>query len=195
MKSKSEPPKVQKALEMKFYPVTRPRLKDLALFSEKHGKFRYCSCMRWRLKSSDHKRSTKPTRIAALDSLVCRGVPVGVLAYVGKEPIGWCSVAPRETYEALERFQKLKSIDEQPVWSVTCFFVDRHFRRQGVTTGLLLAAVDYARSQGARILEGYPVEPGLRLYTYMGSPETFKEAGFSDVTPAGRERLIVRLSL
>jgi hypothetical protein len=51
--------------------------------------------------------------------------------------------------------------------------------------GLLKAAVEYARSQEAAVVEAYPVEPGSRLYTYMGSPWTFRRAGFHDVTPAG----------
>lgn len=53
-------------------------------------------------------------------------------------------------------------------------------------------AVDYARSEGARIVEGYPVEPGSPSYTYMGSPATFEQAGFHDVTPAGQARRVVR---
>ena len=105
-----------------------------ALF-EAHGKFRYCSCMRWRLASADYKRSTKDSRIATLDSLVQQETPVGVLAYRDGEPVGWVSVAPRETYAALERFKALPRIDDQPVWSVVCFFVDRYERGHGLTLG------------------------------------------------------------
>ena len=65
----------------------------------------------------------------------------------------------------------------------------------GLTLGLLRAAVAFARSRGARIVEGYPVTPGPRLYTYMGSPRTFEAAGFRDVTPPGRERRVYRLRL
>jgi GNAT superfamily N-acetyltransferase len=154
-----------------FHPVTPERLADLRRFSESHGKFRYCSCMRWRMTSSEYQRSTKQERVAALEKLVCQEIPVGVLAYVDGEAVGWCSIAPRHTYTALERFRALPRIDDTPVWSVACFFVDRHFRRQKVTAGLLKAAVEYARSQGATAIEGYPVEPGSRLYTYMGSPD------------------------
>src|SRR6185312_2170560 len=171
-----------------YYPVTSERLADLERFSDAHGKFRYCSCMRWRLASADYKHSTKESRIATLDALVQQETPVGVLAYRDGEPVGWVSVAPRETYAALERFKALPRIDDQPVWSVVCFFVDRYERGQGLTLGLLRAAVAYAISQGAKIVEGYPVEPGPRLYTYMGSPATFRAAGFRDVTPPGRER-------
>jgi GNAT superfamily N-acetyltransferase len=175
-----------------FQAVTQERLPDLDRFSQRHGKFRYCSCMRWRLISADYKRSTKESRVTALDDLVRQGTPVGILAYRDGEPVGWCSVAPRATYAALERFRALPRLDDAPVWSVVCFFVDSSVRRAGVTLGLLRATVEYAVSQGATIIEGYPVEPGPRLYTYMGSPATFLRAGFRDVTPPGQARLVMR---
>jgi len=177
---------------LEYHPITRERLGDLRRFSEGHGKFRYCSCMRWRLPSAEFSRSTKESRVAALDGLVEAETPVGVLAYLDGEPVGWVSVAPRESYAALERYRALARVDAAPVWSVACFFVDRRVRRQGVTLGLLNAAVAYAQSQGATIIEGYPVAPDAHLYTYMGSPDTFRQAGFVDVTPAGRERLVMR---
>jgi GNAT superfamily N-acetyltransferase len=180
------------ARQWEFHPVTRQRLSDLAAFSETHGKFRYCSCMRWRMGSTSFQRSTKEERVTAFEDLVRDGTPIGVLAYERGEPVGWCSVAPRETYEALERYRGLPRIDTFKVWAVVCFFVDRKARRQGITVGMLNAAVQYALSKGARIVEGYPVEPSARLYTYMGSPRTFLACGFRDVTPGGQERRVMR---
>ena len=177
---------------VEYHPVTPERLPDLGRFSQRHGKFRYCSCMRWRLASAEYRRSTKESRVAALDGLVRDGVPVGVLAYSDGEPVGWCSVAPRETYAALEHYRALPRLDGVPVWSVVCFYVDARVRRQGATLGLLRAAVEYAKSQGAAVVEGYPVEPGARLYTYMGTPSVFRAAGFHDVTPPRQERLVMR---
>jgi GNAT superfamily N-acetyltransferase len=182
----------QSGSEFQFHPVTPERLPDLARFSTEHGKFRYCSCMRWRMTSTEFRRSTKEDRVAALAGLVQQGTPIGVLASAERKPIAWCSIAPRESYRALERYRALPRIDDLPVWSVVCFSVDRRFRRRGLTQGLLRAAVHYARSQGAHIIEGYPVKPGARSYTYMGSPETFRRAGFRDVTPEGQERLVMR---
>ena len=124
--------------------------------------------------------------------MVRHDVPVGILAYADSEPVGWCSIAPRDTYAALERYRALPRIDDAPVCSVVCFYIDRRIRRQGATLGLLRAAVEYAQSKGAEIVEGYPVEPGSRLYTYMGSPSTFLAAGFRDVTPAGQARRVMR---
>jgi len=142
--------------------------------------------------SSEFHRSTKEARVAALEGMVRQNIPVGVLAYGDGEPVGWCSIAPRETYGALERYRARPRLDDRAVWSVVCFFVDRRVRREGVTLGLLVAAVDYARSLGAKVVEGYPVEPGARLYTYMGSPSIFQRAGFRDVTPPGQSRLVMR---
>ena len=92
----------------------------------------------------------------------------------------------------MERYRALARVDAVPVWSVVCFFADRHVRRQGVTLGLLRAAVEYARSQGAEVIEGYPVEPGPRLYTYMGSRATFRQTGFRDVVGNQQDRRIMR---
>ena len=78
---------------------------------------------------------------------------------------------------------------------MTCFFVDRLYRRKRLTTDLLKAAVRYASDNGACVVEGYPVESTAASYTYMGSPETFIRAGFSDVTPPGRERRMFRIIL
>ena len=96
---------------LSFHPVTCERLSDLACFSAQHGKFRYCSCMRWRMRSTDFGRSTKEGRVAALERLVLDGKPIGVLAYLDGEPVGWCSVAPRESYDGLERYSALARID------------------------------------------------------------------------------------
>ncbi len=81
-------------LPVTFHPVSPERLQDLVRFSQEHGKFRYCSCMRWRMTSTDFQSSTRESRVTALEDFVRRGAPIGVLAYRSDEPIGWCSIAP-----------------------------------------------------------------------------------------------------
>ena len=179
--------------DLYFRPVTADTLADLERFSRGHGKFRYCSCMRWRMTSTEFRRSSKPKRIEALRDNVANGRPTGVLAYVDGIPVGWCSIAPREEFRGLERYRKLARIDDAAVWSVTCFFVDRMYRRGGLTGDLLKAAVRYAKENGASVVESYPVESSAVSYTYMGSPETFTRAGFSDVTPPDGERRMFRI--
>ena len=145
--------------------------------------------------SSEFGRSGKVKRIEALRDEVVNGRPTGVLAYADGVPVGWCSIGPREGFRGLERYRKLARIDDAVVWSVTCFFIDRRYRRKGLTVELLKAAVRYAGDNGARVVEGYPVNPGAASYTYMGSPGTFMKAGFADVTPPARDRRIFRIVL
>jgi GNAT superfamily N-acetyltransferase len=174
-----------------FYPLTTDRWFDLVKLFEHHGNPGYCWCMTWRAGSAEYKRLDSTGRKRALHSLVKSHVPIGILAYHADEPVGWCSIAPRETYTRLEKSTTLKRIDDQLVWSVVCFFVKRQMRGQGLALQLLRAAVEYAASQGAHIVEGYPVEPG-QSYQFMGSPAIFKAAGFREVAHAENDRSIVR---
>lgn len=106
------------------------------------------------------------------------GTPVGILAYEGDEPVGWCSVAPRETYPKLERSRTMPGVDDAPTWTILCFFVRRSHRGAGVTTALLEGAVDYAREEGAEIIEGYPFDTAGISSTHRGHSSIFRAAGF-----------------
>jgi len=147
--------------------------------------------MKWRLRSAVFMRMGSKERTGALKSLVAGGTPVGILAYSNDVPVGWCSIAPRRGYRALEKSTGRGRIDDTRVWSVVCFFVDTHWRRKGISLRLLRAAVEYARIAGAKIVEGYPAAPGARHHIQMGSFSTFRKAGFRDVTPpGGRQRIV-----
>lgn len=178
--------------DFEFLPVTADRWLDLAEFFEQNGNPNYCWCMRWRLKSTAFTVGGSVERKRQLQALVNENIPVGIMAYHEGKAIGWCSIAPRETYIALDRSRVLKRVDEQPVWSVACFFIDRGFRGQGLASKLLKAAVDYAKSEGAEIVEGYPVEPD-KSYRFMGAPAVFDNTGFQEVAEASNGRKIVRI--
>jgi GNAT superfamily N-acetyltransferase len=93
-----------------------------------------------------------------LHRLTHRDHAPGVLAYQDGAPVGWCSIGPREEFAALKVPRSLKQVDGQPVWSIVCFYVAQTARRSGLMAALLRGAVAYARQQGARIIEGYPVD-------------------------------------
>jgi GNAT superfamily N-acetyltransferase len=186
---------------LKFHPLTAERWRDLVSLFAHHGNPGYCWCMIWRMPSAEYRRRDSAGRRKALGSLVKAGVPTGILGYLNGEPVGWCSVAPRETYARLESSTTLRRIDDAPTWSVVCFFVSRKVRGQGLSLELLRAAVAYAISQGAEIVEGYPVGPrrdeegNLRpatSYRFMGSVSTFKRAGFREAVVTERGRRLMR---
>jgi GNAT superfamily N-acetyltransferase len=103
-----------------------------------------------------------------------------VLAYYGDEPVGWCSIAPRESYVKLERSRTMprKTPPETPTWTVLCFFIVRAYRHEGVAGALLRGAVAYARAQGAKVVEGYPFDTAGISSTHHGHSSLFKAARF-----------------
>ena len=177
--------------DLEFHPISIDRWADLTAFFKQHGNTNYCWCMRWRLKSMQFKQLSAAERRNKLESLVQANIPIGVLGYRQGKAVGWCSVAPRETYTLLEGSTTLKRIDNLLTWSVVCFFVDPSLRGQGIPVKLLQAAVSFAVSQGATVIEGYPVEPN-QSYRFMGSPSIFEQAGFREVGMAKNGRRIVR---
>jgi len=134
----------------------------------------------------------------AMRALVKGNRKPGLIAYANSEPVGWCAISPRERYVRLESSRILKPVDDQPVWSVTCFFVARPYRRRGVTVALLKAAADLARKNGAHILEGYPTEPikdQPDAFVYTGLASAFRKAGFVEVARRSATRPIYRRPL
>src|SRR5712692_126417 len=143
--------------QLEFHPVTPERWYDLETLFGKNGAYANCWCMWWRLKRSEFDKQTGQKKKEALKAIVDAGDVPGILAFANGQPIAWCSVAPREDFSALERSTTLKRVDDKPVWSIVCFFVAKPYRRQGLMVKFLRAAIDYAKANGAKIIEGYPV--------------------------------------
>ena len=82
------------------------------------------------------------------------------------------------------RSKKLARVDDQPVWSINCFFIERHHRRAGLTAILIDEAVKFAAENGATIVEAYPIDVQEKVSSsrlYYGHAETFRKAGFVEV--------------
>lgn len=183
------------APKLRFEPVTPERWADLEALFGARGACSGCWCMWWRLTRPKFDAQKGAGNRRALRRIVQGGEVPGILAYDGGHPVGWCSLGPREVFPRLERSRNLKSVDERPVWSVVCFFVHRGYRRQGVSQALLLAAVDYARSRGARLVEGYPTDPVAKRpdpSVYTGLLPTFRKTGFVEVLRRAEHRPIMR---
>jgi len=181
--------------DLKFYPLTSERWADFEKLFGKHGACGSCWCMWWRLKRSEFAKNKREGNKKAMKKIVDNDEIPGILAYVNKEPVGWCSVAPREAFPALERSRVLKRVDDKPVWSVVCFFVAKPFRRKGVTVKLLEAAIEHARKQGGKIIEGYPSDPRKvqpDVFVYTGLVSAFRKAGFLEVLRRSENRPIMR---
>ena len=105
-------------------------------------------------------------------------------------------MAPREVYVRLEGSRVLRPLDDKPVWSVSCFFVAKPYRRRGVSVELLKAAVDFVKQRGGTIVEGYPVAPKKGalpdVFAWTGTLAAFLKAGFQEMPRWSESRPIVR---
>jgi GNAT superfamily N-acetyltransferase len=189
---------LMKALTLQplFAPLTPDRWPDLeALFGPK-GACGGCWCMYWRLSRQEFEDQKGEINRLALRTLVEKGAPTGILAYVEDKPVGWCALAPREHFPTLGRSRILRPVDDVDVWSINCFYISRPFRKQGITIALIEAAVAYAHHEGAAVIEAYPVEPkGDKVpdvFVYTGLFSAFLQAGFKEVARRSATRPIVR---
>jgi GNAT superfamily N-acetyltransferase len=155
-----------------------------------------CWCMWWRITRAEFAARRGEGNRRALEALIAAGSVPGLLAYLEGEPAAWCSVAPREHFPVLDRSPNLKRVDDVPVWSIVCFYVAPACRGSGLMDALIAAAVEYAGSRGAEIVEAYPLKSGHGLFAagefYTGTSGSFRRAGFREAARRSGRRLIMR---
>ena len=186
-----------KKLEPRIVALTPSRWSDFEELFGPRGGCAGCWCMEPRQTRSEWERLKGDKNRRAMQRLVEKGErPPGLLAYIGRRPVGWISIEPREVFSKLERSRILAPVDDKPVWSIVCFFVDKRYRRQGLSVALIKGAVDHARKHGARIVEGYPVEPKKAdvppVFVFTGLAGAYLEAGFKEVARRSETRPVMR---
>lgn len=181
---------------LEFHPLTKERWADFEDLFGARGAYGGCWCMWWRLTRREFEEGQGEGNREAMHSIVSGGEVPGILAYEGGKAVGWCSVAPRESYGSLNRSQVLKRIDDEPVWSIVCFYVAKDHRRKGLVQKLIRAAIDYVQSQGGKVVEAYPTIPkGERVppvSSYMGFPSMYERVGFVECARPSKSKVILR---
>lgn len=194
---------LRELMKITVSPLTPDRWADFEAIFEARGcsMARGCWCMYYRESGQQHAGPDvrlADVRKARMRKLVSAGPPPGLIAYYEGRPVGWVAVAPRTEYPRLRRSPIAKPVDERPVWSIVCFVVPSEWRGRGVASALLHKSVDYARSRGATVLEGYPVDKPERTsdnWLWNGTKVMFDRAGFTEVARRRPERPVVRLTL
>ena len=191
--------KIKIKSEYSFYPLRKGNWKDFeTLFGEK-GACGGCWCMSWLLTKKDFDANKGTGNKKKMKKLVDINTEPGILAYFNNKPVGWCAVAPRENYIRLEKSRVLQKIDDNPVWSVPCFFIKKEFRRKSLSTEILKAAIEFCGSKKVKIIEGYPAEPYAEnipaVFAWTGFPSSFLKAGFKEVIRRSKTRPIMRYTL
>ena len=176
--------------KIKVKPVDKNNWKDFETLFKSKGAPSYCWCMAWRMTKDELKHNNSASRKKFIKQRVWSKTPIGLLAYIDDEAIAWCSIAPRETYQRLGGDERLEG-----VWSIACFFIKKEHRDQGLIDVLIENAKKYARKNGAKYLEAYPVDPDSPSYRFMGFIKTFEKADFDFVKKAGTRRNVMTCKL
>lgn len=187
------------AAGLDFRPLTKDRWNDFEKLFGKRGACGGCWCMWWRVKRSQFNEQKGEGNRQAMKDLVDSGETPGILAYAGDRAVGWCALAPRDNYPVLNNSRILGKVDDLPVWSIVCFFIDKKYRGQGLTVQLLRSAIDFVGEQGGAVLEGYPYQPKKEkmpaVFAYTGLFSAFKKAGFVEAARRSPTRPVMRYYL
>lgn len=169
------------------------------LFGER-GACGNCWCMYFRLSKDEFTEGKQNDgNKQKMKELVWHNQPTGILGLYDGEAVGWCAFAPRTEYLKLANSRVHKPIDDKPVWSITCFFIDKQFRRMGISVAMLKGVIEIARKQKIKIIEAYPTIPTQPTlpdsFAWIGLYKSFERAGFKIVDRTSKSRPMVRYYL
>lgn len=185
-------------LDLSFHPLTQKLWRDFELLFGENGACGGCWCMYWKLRGKDFSENTGDSARQMQKSIVDSKTIPGLLAYSEGYPVGWVAVEPRAAYPKLAHARVLKPVDDQEVWSVTCFFIEKKHRRKGITVELLKAAVEHVKNCGGKIVEGYPVDSKNNQpapFVFTGTASAFIKAGFKEAARNSPTRPIFRFAI
>ena len=183
--------------QLTFEPLKKANWnKFVQLFGDK-GACGNCWCMYYRLSKAEYQEGKADDgNKRAMHEIVWEDKPAGVLGLYEGQAIAWCAFAPREDFIKLASSRVHKRIDDKTVWSIPCFFIDKNFRRLGVSVELLKGVIKYAKEMGIKIIEAYPTIPTqdklADSFAWIGLYKSFERAGFEIVDKTSKNRPMVR---
>ncbi len=192
-------------MNLTIEPLNPARWADFEDLFGKQGACYGCWCTYFRLPPKLRKLNDREANKAHMKARVEAGPPPGLLAFdEAGQAVGWLQVGPRADVPEWNNAGRVTApLDDAPVtdrsvWAVSCFFVRPAVRGQGISHMLLAGAVDFARSNGARVLEACPMDQAKQAKSvglYVGSTRVFEKAGFAEVALRKPGRPLVRLGL
>lgn len=176
--------------KLSYTPVDESNWTDLEKLFESKGGPHNCWCMVWRSMNKGADRTQKADKKESLKNYVVSQKPIGLIGYDHSEAIAWCSIAPRESYRELSGDSTLTN-----VWSLVCFYIKKEYRHKGITEELIKQAIAYAKENGAKYVEAYPVDPESPSFRFMGFKPMFEKQDFEFKHMAGQRRHVMTITL
>jgi GNAT superfamily N-acetyltransferase len=178
-------------MELTVHPLTPERWSAFENLFSATGPVSRCWCMYWRI-GTDYRKRLPEANKADFHTAV-EDSPPGLLAFHGDLAVGWCQLTPRAALPWMNRTSRIDKVDDAPVWSLSCFYIRKGYRKKGVTSVLITAALDTAKRVGAPALEAYPLDADLTpSSSFTGYASTFKRAGFKVVADSKPTQPVMR---
>lgn len=165
-----------------------------ALVDEHNGVFGGCWCLSFhpKVRGLDYEQ-----RRAAKKALVAKGHAHAALVYEEEACLGWCQFGtPAELPEIKNKknYDATRTAEPAP-WRITCFFVDRHHRKQGVADAALQGALREIARLGGGVVEAYPEDTSGKMvsptFLHAGTLSMFEQAGFGKARQIGKNKWVV----
>jgi GNAT superfamily N-acetyltransferase len=178
-------------------PDTWPAFADLA---ERHnGVWGGCWCTWFHAEHAERGTGAEGNR-ALKERLVHEGKAHAALVFDGEVAVGWCQYGtPTELPSIYHRKEYDAGLDRLPDYRITCFFVDRRYRRKGVAAVALRGALDLIAQAGGGVVEAYPQDTqGKKIsasFLYNGTRALFEDAGFRYQRPKGKNHTVMRTTV
>ena len=154
-----------------------------AALAERHnGVWNGCWCTWFHPACAERGQSAEGNR-ALKKRLVNEGRAHAALVFDGDVAVAWCEYGPPEELPSIYHRKEYEAgLDRLPDYRLTCFFVDRTYRRKGVAAVALRGALDLIAHAGGGLVEAYPQDTGGKRisasFLYNGTRSLFERAGF-----------------
>jgi GNAT superfamily N-acetyltransferase len=183
--------------QLSFEPLSTQNWDKFVQLFGSRGACSNCWCMSFRRNKEDFMEGKQNDgNKNMMKKLVWENKPTGILGFYQGQAIAWCAFAPREVYVKIENSRVHKRIDDKPVWSIPCFFIDKSYRRKGVSVAMLKAIINYAKQKNISVIEAYPTIPTQDklpdAFAWIGLYKSFKKAGFEIADHTSKSRPMVR---
>ncbi len=172
-----------------------------ALVQRHNGIFGGCWCTWFHPDDPDRSPGAEGSR-QMKKQYVERRLARAALVMDGEEAIAWAEFGrPVELPNIHHRKQYDAEKDADPDYRITCVFVDKRYRRHGITETAITGALDLIAQDGGGVVEAYPhdlthqTKKVSSSFLYNGTRRLYERLGFTYLRPKGLKNCVMSIEV